>query len=70
MIMKQIAYGMACVTTGFAASVAVPVGALDVKPPHTIQTKLSDECKQRTIQDNLVVICPNSQSATLRGMLK
>lgn len=70
MIMKQISYGLACLGTGFAVSVAVPVNAINSHPAQSMQvTKLSAECKQRTIQDNLVVICPDSQSAILRGML-
>lgn len=70
-MMKQISYGLACVATGFVVSVAVPVNAVHplITQPAPIE-KLSASCKQRTIQNNLVVICPDSDSSALRNMLQ
>lgn len=69
MIIKQITYGIACLFTGFAITAALPVSA--IKPVEVAPVmKLSNECKQRTIQNNLVVICPDSESAPLRNMLQ
>nr|DAF78628.1 MAG TPA: hypothetical protein [Caudoviricetes sp.] len=69
-IMKQVTYGLACLSTGFVISTALPVTA-----GHSLITtsapaeKLSSHCKQRTIQNNLVVICPDAESNALRKML-
>lgn len=69
-MMKQVTYGLACLGTGFVISTAVPVNA--VSSHSVIETpveKLSSQCKQRTIQNNLVVICPDAQSSALRKIL-
>lgn len=65
-LMKQAIYGVSCLATGFVVSVAAPVNAINPAPAPIV--KLSSECKQRTIQDNFVVICPDSQSGILRSM--
>ncbi len=69
-LMKQITYGLACLGTGFVVSTAIPVSAVS---SHSVieapVEKLSAECKQRTIQNNLVVICPDAQSSALRKVL-
>lgn len=69
-LMKQITYGLACLCTGFVVSTAIPVNAVS---SHSVieapVEKLSAQCKQRTIQNNLVVICPDAQSAALRKVL-
>lgn len=69
-MMKQISYGLACIATGFVVSVAVPVNAVHplVTTPAPVE-KLSSQCKQRTIQNNLVVICPDAESNALRKIL-
>lgn len=70
MIAKQIGYGALCMVAGFGISVAASVGAITPKDTMGAAPKLSTQCKQRTIDDNLLVICPNSESGTLRNMLK
>lgn len=69
-MMKQVIYGLACLGTGFAISTALPVTAghplVSISEP---LEKLSSKCKQRTIQNNLVVICPDAESNTLRKIL-
>lgn len=70
MIAKQIGYGALCMIAGFGISVATSVGAITPKETVGAAPKLSHQCKQRTIDDNLLVICPNSESGTLRNMLK
>lgn len=69
-IMTQITYGLACLGTGFVISTALPVAAghplVYVSEP---LEKLSSQCKQRTIQNNLVVICPDAESNALRKIL-
>lgn len=67
---KQIVYGLACLGTGFAISTALPVTAGHplTSIPEPVE-KLSSQCKQRTIQNNLVVICPDGESSALRKIL-
>ena len=69
-MMKQAAYGLICLGAGVVVSTAVPVGAVHplVTVPAPVE-KLSSQCKQRTIQNNLVVICPDSESNALRKIL-
>lgn len=69
-MMKQAIYGMLCLGSGVLVSTAVPVNAIHplVTAPAPVE-KLSSQCKQRTIQNNLVVICPDAESNALRKIL-
>lgn len=69
-MLKQATYGLLCLGSGVAVSTALPVSAVHplTTNPAPIE-KLSSQCKQRTIQNNLVVICPDSESNALRKML-
>lgn len=69
-LMKQITYGLACLGAGVVVSTAIPVSAVHplVTAPAPVE-KLSSQCKQRTIQNNLVVICPDAESNALRKIL-
>ncbi|WPK41842.1 hypothetical protein [Escherichia phage vB-EcoP-XT73] len=69
-MMKQAAYGLVCLGAGVVVSTAVPVGAVHplVNIPAPVE-KLSSQCKQRIIQNNLVVICPDAESNALRKIL-
>lgn len=70
-MMKQAVYGLVCLGAGVVVSTAVPVNAVHplVTEPAPVE-KLSASCKQRTIQNNLVVICPDSDSSALRNILQ
>lgn len=67
---KCAIYGLVCLGAGVAVSTAVPVNAIHplVTAPAPVE-KLSSQCKQRTIQNNLVVICPDAESNALRKIL-
>lgn len=69
-ILKQATYGLLCLGSGVVVSTAIPVNAIHplVTAPTPIE-KLSSQCKQRTIQNNLVVICPDAESNALRKIL-
>lgn len=69
-MVKQAVYGLVCLGAGVVVSTAIPVNA--VHPLVTAAApveKLSSQCKQRTIQNNLVVICPDAESSALRKIL-
>lgn len=69
-MIKQAIYGLVCLGSGVIISTAVPVNATHplTTAPAPVE-KLSSQCKQRTIQNNLVVICPDAESNALRKIL-
>lgn len=69
-MIKQAIYGLVCLGSGVIISTAVPVNATHplATAPAPVE-KLSSQCKQRTIQNNLVVICPDAESNALRKIL-
>lgn len=68
--LKQAVYGLVCLGSGVIVSTTFPVNAVHplVTVPAPVE-KLSSQCKQRTIQNNLVVICPDAESNVLRKIL-
>lgn len=63
----QFLYGGICMISGVLISIAsITVADIPITSYRLNYINLSEQCVKRTIDDNLMVICPNSVSSSLR----